>query len=162
MRRNVPPIERGLDVGETRPAIRRPSDQKACAEFLGLDAGQPPDRLGGHGRPRPTSTLGGQPAAQHLPGVCALHFATLAVTTSQDSSTGMTVLAPAGVPDFGNPSARIRLRQMARILIRSHKNPFTVADAESTLERNLIGSNTGNLVFSQAAYRLLSTAENQV
>ena len=39
---------------------------------------------------------------------------------------------------------------MARILIRSHKNPFTVADAETTLERNLIGSNTGNLVFSQA------------
>ena len=51
---------------------------------------------------------------------------------------------------------------MARILIRSHKNPFTVADAETTLERNLIGSNTGNLVFSQAAYRLLSTAENHL
>ena len=51
---------------------------------------------------------------------------------------------------------------MPRILIRSHKSPFTVADAESTLERNLIGSNTGNLVFSQATYRLLSIAGNHL
>ena len=51
---------------------------------------------------------------------------------------------------------------MARILVRSHKSPFTVADAETTLERNLIGSNTGNLVFSQATYRLLSIADNSL
>jgi hypothetical protein len=46
-----------------------------------------------------------------------------------------------------------------RILVRAHKSPFKVASAETTLERNLIGSNTGNLVFSQATYRLLSTRE---
>ncbi len=51
---------------------------------------------------------------------------------------------------------------MPRILVRSHKNPFTVADAEATRERNLIGSNTGNLVFSQAVFRLLSTPDNRL
>ena len=49
---------------------------------------------------------------------------------------------------------------MPRILVRSHKNPFTVADAETTRASNLIGSNTGNLVFSQAVFRLLSTPEH--
>ena len=51
---------------------------------------------------------------------------------------------------------------MPRILVRSHKNPFTVADAETTRASNLIGSNTGNLVFSQAAFRLLSTPETEL
>ena len=45
---------------------------------------------------------------------------------------------------------------MPQILIRAHKNPFTVADADTTYRQNLIGNNTGNLVFSQAVYRLLS------
>ena len=48
---------------------------------------------------------------------------------------------------------------MPQILIRAHKNPFNVADADTTYRQNLIGNNTGNLVFSQAVYRLLSTAE---
>ena len=48
---------------------------------------------------------------------------------------------------------------MPQILIRAHKNPFTVADADTTYRQNLIGNNTGNLVFSQAVYRLLSTPE---
>ena len=51
---------------------------------------------------------------------------------------------------------------MPQILIRAHKNPFTVADADTTYRRNLIGNNTGNLVFSQAVYRLLSTADAQL
>src|SRR6188768_3431337 len=51
---------------------------------------------------------------------------------------------------------------MPQILIRSHKNPFTVADADTTYRQNLIGNNTGNLVFSQAVYRLLSTADNDL
>jgi hypothetical protein len=51
---------------------------------------------------------------------------------------------------------------MPQILIRSHKNPFTVADADTTYRQNLIGNNTGNLVFSQAVYRLLSTADNSL
>lgn len=45
---------------------------------------------------------------------------------------------------------------MTRILLRAHKHPFQVADAETTLYRNLIGSNAGNLIFSQATVRLLS------
>jgi hypothetical protein len=48
---------------------------------------------------------------------------------------------------------------MPQILIRAHKNPFTVADADTTYRQNLIGNNTGNLVFSQAVYRLLSTPD---
>ncbi len=48
---------------------------------------------------------------------------------------------------------------MPQILIRAHKNPFTVADADTTYRRNLIGNNAGNLVFSQAVYRLLSTSD---
>jgi hypothetical protein len=44
----------------------------------------------------------------------------------------------------------------SHILVRAHKDPFKVADAATTLRRNLIGSNVGNLVFSQATFRLLS------
>jgi Polysaccharide pyruvyl transferase len=51
---------------------------------------------------------------------------------------------------------------MPRILIRSHKNPFDVADADTTYWQNLIGNNTGNLVFSQAVYRLLSAADAEL
>ncbi len=51
---------------------------------------------------------------------------------------------------------------MARILIRAHKAPFVVADAETTYNKNLIGNNTGNLVFSQAVYRLLSTDDAEL
>jgi hypothetical protein len=49
-----------------------------------------------------------------------------------------------------------------RILVRAHKDPFTVADAATTLRRNLIGSNVGNLVFSQATYRLLSVPHTTI
>jgi hypothetical protein len=48
---------------------------------------------------------------------------------------------------------------MPQILIRAHKDPFTVVDADTTYRRNLIGNNAGNLVFSQAVYRLLSTPD---
>ncbi len=51
---------------------------------------------------------------------------------------------------------------MPQILIRAHKNPFRVADADTTYRLNLIGNNTGNLVFSQAVYRLLSTADAEL
>jgi Polysaccharide pyruvyl transferase len=46
---------------------------------------------------------------------------------------------------------------MDRILVRAHKHPLAAVSAESTLARNVIGNNTGNLVFSQAVFRLLST-----
>lgn len=51
---------------------------------------------------------------------------------------------------------------MSRILIRAHKSPFTVASAEETNNKNLIGDNAGNLVFSQSIYRLLSTQDAEL
>ena len=51
---------------------------------------------------------------------------------------------------------------MPRIVIRAHKNPFDVADAETTYGRNLIGNNTGNLVFSQSVYRLLARSDTEL
>lgn len=51
---------------------------------------------------------------------------------------------------------------MTRILLRAHKSPFHAASATETVAKRLIGSNVGNLMFSQAAYRLLSTADAQI
>jgi hypothetical protein len=51
---------------------------------------------------------------------------------------------------------------MARILIRAHKHPLQAASAETTVARNLIGNNVGNLVFSQAVFRLLSIDGNDL
>ncbi|GAB3745073.1 polysaccharide pyruvyl transferase family protein [Microlunatus parietis] len=49
-----------------------------------------------------------------------------------------------------------------RILLRAHKDPLRVASAEATLRQDLIGGNTGNLVFSQSVRRLLSTEQAQI
>ena len=43
-----------------------------------------------------------------------------------------------------------------RILVRAHKHPYTVSNAERSLAKNSFGSNVGNLVFGQAVIRLLS------
>lgn len=51
---------------------------------------------------------------------------------------------------------------MSRILLRAQKDPFRVASAEETLSANLIGNNTGNLVFSQSVHRLLSTESQTI
>ena len=45
---------------------------------------------------------------------------------------------------------------MQRILLRAAKDPFRVSSARQTLDENLIGTNSGNLLFSTAAARLLS------
>ncbi len=45
---------------------------------------------------------------------------------------------------------------MTRILLRAPKDPFEVRPAEQVLEQNLIGNNVGNLVFLDAAHKLLS------
>jgi hypothetical protein len=49
-----------------------------------------------------------------------------------------------------------------RILLRARKGPFDVAAPEATLERNLIGTNSGNVVFLQAAYKLLATNGSRI
>jgi hypothetical protein len=46
-----------------------------------------------------------------------------------------------------------------RILLRSPKDPFDVVSPERTLEANLIGNNSGNLIFLEAAYKLLDTRD---
>ena len=51
---------------------------------------------------------------------------------------------------------------MVRLLIRAHKSPTRVVDAETTLRKNLIGDNAGNLIFSQAVCRLLSTTDSEI
>ena len=45
---------------------------------------------------------------------------------------------------------------MTRILFRTPKAPFEVHSAATTIERNLIASNAGNLVFLDAAWKVLS------
>lgn len=52
--------------------------------------------------------------------------------------------------------------QRQRLLLRAHKDPLKVASAEATLRHDLIGGNTGNLVFSQSVRRLLSTADADI
>jgi len=51
---------------------------------------------------------------------------------------------------------------MKRILLRGTKDPFDVATPQATLERKLIADNSGNLVFLEAAYKLLSTPGTEV
>lgn len=47
---------------------------------------------------------------------------------------------------------------MTRILLRAPKGPFEVVPAEVTLADNLIGNNSGNLIFIESAHRLLATS----
>lgn len=49
-----------------------------------------------------------------------------------------------------------------KILLRSRQDPFTPKTARRTLDRNLIGDNVGNLVFSHAAHRVLSVSGSEV
>lgn len=51
---------------------------------------------------------------------------------------------------------------MKRILIRSGKSPFHVATPEQVIHQDLIGTNSGNLLFSDAAHKLLLTENTEV
>ncbi len=51
---------------------------------------------------------------------------------------------------------------MTRILLRAHKDPFTVAAPGKVFRKNLIGENVGNLLFQQASYKLLQTEGTEV
>ena len=52
--------------------------------------------------------------------------------------------------------------RLQRILLRAAKSPLRVAQARETLDKNLIGTNSGNLIFSQAAVRMLTTSHGSV
>ncbi|MFD5632043.1 polysaccharide pyruvyl transferase family protein [Streptomyces sp. NPDC127072] len=51
---------------------------------------------------------------------------------------------------------------MKRILIRSGKSPFRVATQTEFVQQNLIGTNTGNLLFSDSAHKMLTTPGTEV
>ncbi|MEE1941097.1 polysaccharide pyruvyl transferase family protein [Streptomyces sp. TRM 70361] len=53
-------------------------------------------------------------------------------------------------------------RPTKRILIRSGKSPFDAVPAEGVIHRDLIGTNSGNLVFSDAAHKLLTLPDTEV
>lgn len=49
-----------------------------------------------------------------------------------------------------------------RILLRSGKDPFDVVSVEESIERDVLGTNAGNLIFSNAAHKILSTPDTRV
>lgn len=49
-----------------------------------------------------------------------------------------------------------------RYLMRLGKTPFEIADAFQTLDRNLLGTNSGNLIYGAASHKLLSTQDTVV
>ncbi|WP_432043920.1 polysaccharide pyruvyl transferase family protein [Streptomyces cadmiisoli] len=51
---------------------------------------------------------------------------------------------------------------MKRILIRSGKSPFRVAGPTEFIQQDLIGTNTGNLLFSDSAHKMLSAPDTEV
>jgi hypothetical protein len=51
---------------------------------------------------------------------------------------------------------------MTSILLRAPKSPFVPATVEWTLSKNLIGNNSGNLIFIDAAWKLLATADTEI
>lgn len=51
---------------------------------------------------------------------------------------------------------------MKRILIRSGKSPFRVASPAEFIQQDLIGTNSGNLLFSDAAHKLLLAPDTEV
>ncbi|MFJ6723589.1 MULTISPECIES: polysaccharide pyruvyl transferase family protein [unclassified Streptomyces] len=51
---------------------------------------------------------------------------------------------------------------MKRILLRSGKSPFDVLSLEEALHRDVIATNSGNLIFSDAAHKILSMPGTEV
>ena len=51
---------------------------------------------------------------------------------------------------------------MRRILLRSGKSPFDVVPVEDALHRDVIATNSGNLIFSDAAHKILTTPDTEV
>ncbi|WP_327315024.1 polysaccharide pyruvyl transferase family protein [Streptomyces sp. NBC_01235] len=51
---------------------------------------------------------------------------------------------------------------MKRILLRSGKSPFDVVPVEEALHRDVMATNTGNLIFSDAAHKILTLPDTEV
>ncbi|MFS4094745.1 polysaccharide pyruvyl transferase family protein [Streptomyces sp. AF1A] len=54
------------------------------------------------------------------------------------------------------------VRQTKRILLRSGKNPYDVLSVEDALHQDVIATNSGNLIFQDAAHKILQTADTEV
>ncbi len=53
-------------------------------------------------------------------------------------------------------------RRVQRILLRSGKSPFDVVPVEEALHRDVIATNSGNLIFSDASHKILQTPHTEV
>lgn len=51
---------------------------------------------------------------------------------------------------------------MKRIYLKAHKDPFVIASPKQVWRKNLIGDNVGNLLFSNASYKLLAARDVQI
>ncbi|MEV1077656.1 polysaccharide pyruvyl transferase family protein [Streptomyces sp. NPDC050211] len=51
---------------------------------------------------------------------------------------------------------------MQRILLRSGKSPYDVVPIEEALHRDVFATNSGNLIFSDAAHKILETPDTEV
>lgn len=51
---------------------------------------------------------------------------------------------------------------MARILMRGGKSPFQKVSYEDTLANNTLGTNSGNLIFAESTWRMLSTKNTKL
>ncbi|MFJ2603831.1 polysaccharide pyruvyl transferase family protein [Streptomyces sp. NPDC091279] len=51
---------------------------------------------------------------------------------------------------------------MQRILLRSGKSPFDVVPVEEALHQDVIATNSGNLIFSDASHKILQTPDTEV
>ncbi|MEU6809759.1 polysaccharide pyruvyl transferase family protein [Streptomyces sp. NPDC046831] len=49
-----------------------------------------------------------------------------------------------------------------RILLRSGKSPFDVVPLEEAIHRDVVATNSGNLIFSDAAHKILTTPDTEV
>ncbi|MEV8591445.1 polysaccharide pyruvyl transferase family protein [Streptomyces sp. NPDC052012] len=54
------------------------------------------------------------------------------------------------------------VRSIKRILLRSGKSPYDVLSVEEALQRDVIATNSGNLIFSDAAHKILETPGTEV
>ena len=51
---------------------------------------------------------------------------------------------------------------MKKVLMRAGKNPFTTIGYEDVLQNNILGTNSGNLIFAHAAHKTLLTDDVQI
>ncbi|MEV6111384.1 polysaccharide pyruvyl transferase family protein [Streptomyces sp. NPDC052109] len=54
------------------------------------------------------------------------------------------------------------MKSVKRVLLRSGKSPYDVLSAEDALHRDVIATNAGNLIFSDAAHKILETPDTEV